>query len=71
MNLRYLEEFAELDPWVFGSKRLKEELSKNETVTVPAVDQWRVSYLRDLLEQRQRLHHMGDNQGGEGCDSSD
>ena len=33
-------------------------------MAVPAVDQWRVSYLRDLLEQRQGLHFMGDKQGG-------
>ena len=64
-NLAYLTESTGLDPWVFGSDRLKLELSKTETVPVPPVDQWRISYLRDLLEQRQMLHYMGDKEGKE------
>jgi hypothetical protein len=42
---------------------LKAELAKNEVVAVPPMDQWRVKYLADLLEQRQVLHYMGDRDG--------
>ena len=62
-NLAYLQECSGLDPWVFGSARLKEEILKNEAVEVPPLDEWRISYLRNLLEQRQMLHCMGDNKG--------
>ena len=64
-NLAYLQECSGLDPWVFGSARLKEEILKNEAVEVPPLDEWRISYLRNLLEQRQMLHYMGDNEGRE------
>ena len=63
MNLNYVKECAGLDPWAYGSRRLKDELTKNETAVVPAVDEWRIRYLKDLLEQRQRLHYMGDKEG--------
>ena len=46
-----------------GSARLKEEFLKNEAIEVPPLDEWRISYLRNLLEQRQMLHCMGDNKG--------
>ena len=59
-NLRLLRELSGLDPWVFGSSRLKEELVKSETREVPALDQWRVPYLSSLLERRQVLHYQGD-----------
>ena len=63
MNINYVKECAGLDPWAYGSRRLKDELTKNETAVVPAVDEWRIRYLKDLLEQRQRLHYMGDKEG--------
>ena len=61
----YLEDFSGLDPWVFGSARIKEEILKKETVGTPPLDEWRISYLRNLLEQRQMLHYMGDKEGKE------
>ena len=62
-NLRMLRELSGLDPWVFGSSRLKEELNKRETKEVPLLDQWRVPYLSSLLERRQVLHFQGDIEG--------
>ena len=59
-NLALLKESSGLDPWAFGSARLKAELAKNELVDTPPLDQWRVKYLADLLEQRQIHHYMGD-----------
>ena len=62
-NLRLLRELSGLDPWVFGSARLKEELVKFEMKEVPPLDQWRVPYLSSLLERRQVLHYQGDIEG--------
>jgi hypothetical protein len=64
-NLKLLEEITGLDPWVYGSDRVKQELVKAEKVEVPQLDQWRVGYLASLLEQRQRLHYWGDKEGWE------
>ena len=55
-NLAYLQQCSDLDPWAYGSCRLKAEVSKKEKVDTPLVDKWRVKYLKDLLEQRQMLH---------------
>ena len=46
-----------MDPWVFGSGRMKQELVKAETVDVPEQDLWRVDYLARRLEERQVLHY--------------
>ena len=54
-----------LDPWVYGSTRIKEELARAEIVEVAETDQWRTDYLRKLLEQRQILHYEGDKEGKE------
>ena len=62
-NLALLRESSGLDPWMYGSARLKDELAKNEMVDVPPTAQWRVKYLADLLEQRQIFHYMGDKEG--------
>ena len=64
-NLKLLEELSGLDPWVFGSGRMKQELVKAETVEVPEQDLWRVDYLARLLEERQVLHYGGDREGEE------
>ena len=64
-NLNLLRELSGLDPWVFGGARIKEELVKVEEVAVADADQWRLSYLRKLLEQRQILHYEGDKAGEE------
>ena len=64
-NLNLLRELSGLDPWVYGGARIKEELVKVEEVEVADADQWRLSYLRKLLEQRQILHYEGDKAGEE------
>ena len=58
-NLKMLEEISGLDPWVFGSGRIKQELVKAEIVAFPPQDQWWVGYLARLLEERQLLHYGG------------
>ena len=60
-----MQELSRLDPWEYGSARIKDELAKAEEVEVPAVDQWRISYLQKLLEQRQMLHYGEDKEGKE------
>ena len=61
-NARLLENTSGLNPWEFGSSRLKEELQKKETVDVPELDSWRVRYLASLLEQRQVVHYNVDEE---------
>ena len=61
-NLKLLEEYTGIDPWVFGSARLKEELLKWEAVETPEEDIWRVDYLFKLLGQRQVSHYSGDEE---------
>ena len=39
------------DPWIGHSAGFKKEL--NKTVEVPGGEEWRLEYLRKLLEQRQ------------------
>ena len=62
-NLALVRDSSGLDPWVFGSARLKEELAKHETVDPPPQDQWRVKYLGSLFEQRQGKYYRGDREG--------
>ena len=64
-NLAFLEDCSGLDPWIYGSDRLKTEILKKEVKEPPPMDQWRIKYLKDLLEQRIRLYYMGDREGVE------
>ena len=64
-NLNLLRELSGLDPWVYCGARIKEELVKVEEVEVADADQWRLSYLRKLLEQRQILHYERHKAGEE------
>ena len=61
-NATLLENCSGLNPWEFGSFRLKEELVKNETVDVPEKDSLGVRYLASLLEQRQVVHYQGNEE---------
>ena len=64
-NLKLIEDLSGLDPWVFGSGRVKQELVKAEMVEVPQQDQWKLGYLARLLEERQLLLYGGDKEGEE------
>jgi hypothetical protein len=61
-NLKLLEELTGLNPWVFGSARITEELMKEETVLTPVEDGWRLSYLASLLAKRQQLDYLGEEE---------
>ena len=61
-NLKLLEELTGLNPWVFGSARIKEEPMKEETVLTQVEDEWRLSYLASLLANRQQLDYMGEEE---------
>ena len=58
-NLAIVEAASGLDPFSYGSRRLKEEISKKEIVPIPGMDRWRLPYLTNLLEQRQMLSYFG------------
>ena len=55
-NLQLIRDLSGLDPWCCTSKHMKTVLMDRVT-EVPDLDQWRVSYLGKLLEQRGELHH--------------
>ena len=61
-NLKLVEELTGLNPGVFGSARIKEELVKEETVLTPGQDEWRESYLASLLAKRQQLDYLGEEE---------
>ena len=51
-NLRAIQEETELDPWLFGGDRLRDELLRHHTTPVPQSDTWRLPLLEKLLTQR-------------------
>ena len=51
-NLRAIQEETELDPWLFGGDRLRDELLRHHTTPVPQCDTWRLPLLEKLLTQR-------------------
>ena len=50
-NIKLVQDSALLDPREFGTRRLKEELHRNEAGDVPEQDMWKVAYLSSLLRQ--------------------
>ena len=54
-NLNHIEKESGLSPWVFGGKRMRDELMKANANIAPEADRWRLEYLNQLLAQR-HLH---------------
>lgn len=52
MNLSLIRHLSRLDPWTVNTVQLKRALVAEEMVMVPPEDRWRLSYLCDLLCQR-------------------
>ena len=61
-NLKLLEELTGLNPWIYGSARIKDELIKEETSEIPVQDEWRVCYLASLLQKKQHHYYMGEEE---------
>ena len=59
-NVRLLVDETGLDPWTGHSAGLKMEFHK--TVKVHGGEEWRLEYLRKLLEQRQTAHYKADDE---------
>ena len=59
-NLKLLEECSGLNPWIYSSTRLKQELIDKEKIEIPVQDSWRIGYLGKLLEQKQMYHYKGE-----------
>ena len=59
-KLDYRQETG-LDPWLFGNRRIKEELVAYNVSTVPSTDNWRIDYVSKLLMQRQVASFYGDD----------
>ena len=49
-NVRLLQECSGLDPWEYGTARLKEELVKREVVDIMDQDKWRINLVKEVLD---------------------
>ena len=63
-NLSHIKRESQLDPWLFGGQRLKDELCVFHHVPVPETDTWRIGYMAKLQCER-LLNHFN------GCDKDD
>ena len=61
-NIKLLEDLSGLNPWEYGTIRMKQELEKKDVVEIPEQDNWRIAYLASLLEQRQVQHYTGNEE---------
>ena len=59
-NLDSIRKETGLDPWIFGSRRIQEELRQNSVSQVVVKDKWRVPYLDKLLTVRTEHFYRGD-----------
>ena len=59
-NLQYMREETGLDPWVYGTSRIKEELIRHNQSVVPPSDVWRISLAEKLMNQRLIAFYQGD-----------
>ena len=58
-NLKLVSEGAAgLDPWTAGPVKLKEALQRNQLVSTPPQDAWKLPYLRSLLRQLQEAKYL-------------
>ena len=58
-NLQYLRQETQLDPSLYGSNRIKEELLQYHRPTIVMQDWWRVDYLEKLLTARMQAYYDG------------
>ena len=65
-NLDHIRRESGLDPWLFGAKRVEQELLSYHTAEVPASDRWRIGYLDKLLSERLLAHYNGHTEQEEG-----
>ena len=61
-NLCYIEEETGLNPWVYGSNRIRDELRKRHEYVIDDRDCWRFPLLDKLLSQKQFAYYTGDSQ---------
>ena len=59
-NLRLIEDETDLNPWLFGSKRIKRELLLANAAQMPETESWRLPLLGKLLDQRTFAYYAGE-----------
>lgn len=59
-NVRLVENMSGLSVWNSTTKQMRAALRQREKVTVPVEDEWRLPYLRRLLEQHHHHHFRGE-----------
>ena len=58
-NLKLVEEKSGQDPWVASPAGVRECLSTLEEAPVSELDWWRIKYLEDLFEEKQKMFYNG------------
>ena len=58
-NISYLERLSGQDVWVASPTLVRTTIMERETLAPPSEDAWRLPFLSNLLEQREKLHWMG------------
>ena len=61
LNLDDIKRETGLDPWLFGSRRIREEMLKFHSRSPPKEDAWRIPYLHKLLSIRTEYFYRGDS----------
>ena len=62
-NLSYIYNETGLNPWEFGTSRIRSELKRKYRVVPDTCDLWRLPYLDKLLSQRLEAFYCGDTEG--------
>ena len=66
-NLALIGQETGLDAWSASPGELRAKLLEKEQLTVPPEDEWRIPYLRKLLEQRRFAFYRGDDKETKMC----
>ena len=61
LNIKYMREETWLDPWLYGTVRIKEELIKHNMSVVPPSDVWRISLAKKLINERLMAYYQGND----------
>ena len=58
-NLAYIEQETGLNPWVFGTNRIKDELRQTHATKIPDNEKWRLIYLEKLMCTKLMAYYDG------------
>ena len=68
-NLEYIREETGLDPWLYGTARIKTELLNFHKLHIPDNEAWKLGYLEKLMNTRSFAYYCGNFQEEEDTNS--